>query len=202
MEKANRFIKAFVTFAILSTLYMYVQTVAGSKFDFTTSIDLAIPFIPETIWIYITNFLLMLYAIFAIENFNDILIGSIMAVLISVLCFIYFPSDYPRELYPITEGFYGWAFSVLRSTDMPNNTFPSLHISLTWLLTVSLIKESKKKCINIYLIIYTILLSLSVLTTKQHFIADVFGGIAVAWLSLMIAKRVNNEDKRFHKRSI
>jgi len=117
------------------------------------------------------------------------------------LFFIFLPTEiHIREQIPSStrtgEGTWGWAYGVmLHNADKPWNAWPSLHIiqSLLIVLTVDfwwckkLQREPGFK--NIRHLARTVmwagwlLLSASVLTTKQHFVWDLATGIVVALIT-------------------
>ena len=75
----------------------------------------------------------------------------------------------------------GWAVDCLRSIDPPFNQFPSLHVSLTALSCWSLAEAYPRWWPH--LLVVQVLVVVSVLTTKQHLLIDVAGGLSLAWLA-------------------
>jgi membrane-associated phospholipid phosphatase len=102
----------------------------------------------------------------------------------SVTLFIFsvWPTTYPREIFPLTENmnsvvYYG--FSVLRYVDTPASCFPSLHVGAVFLASFIFLNESRKKFI--IFLAWAALISISTLTTKQHYAVDVIAGFLLAF---------------------
>jgi membrane-associated phospholipid phosphatase len=121
--------------------------------------------------------------------FKAMPILSVGAIL-SFTAFILFPISYPRELY---QG-YNTIITNLFKTDPPGNCFPSLHVFNT-VFFASCYSWTKKSVLKICLMwFWTALIVVSVLTVKQHYLLDVFGGIALAVVAIYLTKiRIANE---------
>ena len=68
--------------------------------------------------------------------------------------------------------------------DMPNNTFPSLHVALT--STISAFVYEKNTKVGMVLIPLTILIILSTMFIKQHVFLDIIGGLMLAFVIFKI----------------
>ncbi len=154
-----------------------------------------IPFLPETFWIYLSA-VPMLFAYFMYEEDRkkavQYLFSYLGLVTMSVIVFVFFPTVYPRELYPVS-GFVDpvlqGGFDVLRLIDSPTNCFPSLHVGGATL--VALVSWERKDRISRYfpvrfshfMLVWTSLVTLSTLTTKQHYLLDVVSGWAFGYVA-------------------
>lgn len=72
--------------------------------------------------------------------------------------------------------------------DMPYNCFPSLHVAYT-LIGVFLLWSYKRLWSYIYLIA-TIIVGLSVVLVRQHYIMDVVGGVGTTTLVYLVVSRM------------
>src|SRR5262249_48360591 len=116
-------------------------------------------------------------------NLNKYLYSFISLQAVSVLIFMLWPTTYPRDHYPIPPGLDYWtnlAWVTLRAGDTPGNCCPSLHVSSVLLCGMLFMNEQRKKLP--FFLTWGILISLSTLTTKQHYIVDVVTGLAMAGL--------------------
>lgn len=164
------------------TLAQYVYI--GEPYFFPMSeFESSIQFLPWTIWIYVAlypfnggTFLI----IKSEKTFNIIAYSFILLQMIAFFVFVTFPVAYHRELFPLpeTKNLTIFVFEIIRTVDKPLNCFPSLHVANTFLMAYAFFLEQKKKLIP-WLIMAT-LISLSTLTTKQHYIADVAFGVFLA----------------------
>jgi len=193
--KARYLLLAFLPYLIF---YFLIQSLIGtSQYNLLMGIDEKIPFIPPFIWIYHTIVpVVILTAIFLFQN-RDIFLGLIFSFIFSgiVMClfYIFFPSFYPRELFVDISTVSGWLIEVTRSIDGPHNTFPSGHVTFAWLLLffVNLSQYTQKHWwIKILYFCWAVLVSISTLTLKQHFIVDVISGLALAILSYYLCRKL------------
>ncbi len=146
-------------------------------------IDRVTPFLPYTLPLYLCHILQLTLAYIWIrkpDNVSKFIYSYTALQLASCAIFLIFPTIFPRENYPIPSGLPHelealWAW--LRTTDSPTNCFPSLHVSSDFLSAfVFLDEESPTKFW--FLFIWAVLISISTLTTKQHYFADIVGGFA------------------------
>ena len=75
----------------------------------------------------------------------------------------------------------------VQSVDAPGNVFPSLHVAHTTMLSILLMRDRPR--LGRVAFVMAQLLAISTLTTKQHFIADVVSGYALAALGAHLALR-------------
>ena len=151
--------------------------------------DRRIPFLSWTIWIYHTQFFFLLIAMWTLQqtaNISRTFYAVVAASLISFAIFFVYPTTLPRaEL--ITGGLTKSAFALLYSIDAPTNCLPSLHVALGWIAAMG-IGEEKRRWRG-WALLWAALISLSTLTTKQHYLIDVLAGLCVAALCWVLAKR-------------
>lgn len=149
-----------------------------------TWVDQVVPFIPHTVWVYITEYVLFLAVYWLCdeeENLNRYAYAFLAQQLFAVTIFTAWPTTYPRELFPLPSDLdsltYG-VFSSLREADTPASCCPSLHVSSVYLSALMLLHEKKSKFP--FFFAWATLIALSTLTTKQHYLVDVIAGFAVA----------------------
>jgi membrane-associated phospholipid phosphatase len=121
------------------------------------------------------------------ENVNKYIYSFLTTQGFSCLIFLFFPTIFPRELYPIPEGTHPAIDAVwfwLRNADAPTNCFPSLHVSTVYLSVFIFLDEQREKFP--FFLIWGTLIALSTLPTKQHYFIDIVAGlflsIAAYWL--------------------
>jgi len=183
----ERLVQFFISLALLFILliiYLGVQRIVTPTYSFMIPADYMVPFLDWTIIIYVSYYFFFLVASLLInrKTFIKFILVMFIAYVFSIIMFVLFPSSYPRFDYTqIKNEVFQWAYGALHGVDKANNTFPSLHVSLTWIGCIGLIKSLKR--FRWLVFIYGLLITISVLTTKQHYIADIFGGVSVAFLS-------------------
>jgi membrane-associated phospholipid phosphatase len=110
----------------------------------------------------------------------------LLALLISVLCYAIFPLRMTFER-PATTGVCGLLFSALAWVDLPYNRAPSLHISvlvLLWVRFAAYLAGWLRRALHVWFA----LIGVSVLTTYQHHVIDVPGGLLVGILCIVLTK--------------
>ena len=163
----------------------FFLTASRHHFDFALPVDSTIPLIPWTIVIYYGCFLhwgLHYICVAKLGNRNtrqfyaaDFLIKSV-----SFLFFLCLPTVMHRPEVTGT-GFWNDAIRFLYWMDKPYNLFPSIHCSVSWLCWISVRKNTQvPKWYRYFALIAAIAVCLSTLTTRQHVLVDIAGGLLVA----------------------
>lgn len=171
-------ISAMVIVTVLF-VYSFTNSSMNPRVDFYTALDAAIPFMPWTITIYMSMYLLFAVAAWYVDatEFLRGLLALMIVSMLSLIGFVALPSHYPRpDPASIDAGWLRAMYESMFSFDPPGNTFPSLHVATT--VTAALMLKDTK--VWWAWAIWGAAISLSTLTVKQHFVADVAGGIAVA----------------------
>jgi membrane-associated phospholipid phosphatase len=149
-------------------------------------IDQAVPFLPNTVWIYISEYLFFVYVYASAKdmvNFNKYIYSFSFMQIVSVIIFWIWPTTYPRDAFPLPDDLNAlthWTFSNLRATDTPANCCPSLHVSSVYLSSFIFLDDQRKKFPFIFL--WGTAIAASTLTTKQHYLVDVIAGFLMAVL--------------------
>ena len=182
---------------ICSPIYLIPNHLMGwqgrTMLDPTTSLDLAIPFMAWTIVIYLSLF----YFFYLLPLFStpddkrgryEALIMSQSLILLFVISNIWFVIC-PAEIHIRSQALenvdtmhpvFLAMFEGLWFMDEPYNAWPSLHVSSAGLFTFFAIRWWKGKPNRQWAVgIWWVLLSLSILTTKQHFILDMVTGALI-----------------------
>jgi membrane-associated phospholipid phosphatase len=150
-------------------------------------IDRAIPFLPATGWIYAGQYLFLAWAFLCFDNLargSRFIYACVFIQTLAVGIFFIFPISYPRELFAIPPETYSFNYELVvfwRKLDAPYNCLPSLHVSIS-LLCLSAFETGKLSRFYMTSIV-AVLLSVSTLTFKQHYFADVVAGVFLAWFS-------------------
>jgi membrane-associated phospholipid phosphatase len=157
-----------------------------------TRLDDAIPFLPVTSWFYLPIYAgIFVTAIVGFRSrvhFDRALRAVALVMLIGLTGHVWVGAEYPRPILKppfagASEAFLAW----VQSIDPPGNVFPSLHVAHTSSLALILHHEDPR--LGGVVMGLAGLLAASTLTTKQHFIADVVAGFALAAISRWIVLR-------------
>jgi len=152
-------------------------------------IDKAIPFIPETIFIYMSEYFLAIVVLIFIRDayeYRRLIIAYFATFGISLVIFTLFPTMVTFRPEIVGDGLVADLYRVLHTVDTTANAFPSQHVSLVVL--PFLIFWKKHHLAATIFGVWAFLISVSTLTTKQHYLIDIFGGLALALVSVWFAK--------------
>lgn len=163
----------------------YIQNwINASSFDPVIQLDYLIPFLPFTIWIYYIFYLLFFFMLFFIPNnkkgeklLRNMLISLIIDIITSSVIFLLFPVKVKlRENinYQNINSFYTkQLILLLYKYDKPFSSWPSLHVSQTIIMYKYFNKIYQSHAVTFLVV----LIILSTLTTKQHYLFDIVTGI-------------------------
>ncbi|WP_227691532.1 phosphatase PAP2 family protein [Psychrobacter aestuarii] len=147
---------------------------------------------------YSWSLVLFVGSFFLVRTFTQLSLLSyrlILATVFACLIFYVYPARFSFHRL-ISDDWTQFGYQFLQLVDKPFNQLPSLHVSYAILLGVSLwdVAESKKRWV---LILYRLLLvgictsiGLSTVLTYQHHVLDIFGGVVLAVLVLILSNRV------------
>lgn len=154
-----------------------------------TPLDAAIPLIPWTIWIYGSGTKMALLAWLSVPDrlaARRLFFTLTLAAMVCWVFFIGWPTTYPRALWPLPEGDSATLreFADLRASDTPSNCFPSQHVALAWALALCWVDWTRRRWVQASVLLWATAVSVCTLTTKQHYLVDIPGGMAAgigAW---------------------
>lgn len=178
-------------------IYSLINGRFESAYDFGIGLDQAIPLIPWTLTVYASLYVLTLLGSLLVDRTTFVrgLKTLLLVAAVSFISFMLFPSAYPRPSLADVDSVFRPTLEWYYSNDPPLNTFPSLHVAtaavLAWMLR-GVGRWQLWAC-------WAFLIALSTLTTKQHFIADVVGGVvvaaaAVAWVEQSARRRLERSE--------
>jgi membrane-associated phospholipid phosphatase len=159
-----------------------------------TALDAAVPFVPATVWVYVTDYVLVASAFLFCRTEDDVRrFARAFAAMLLTGCAVHlvWPTTFPRDRFPLEgAGFTTLAFGFLRSIDLPTSCLPSMHVAGSYLAALSLWRRS-----GLLFTLWTLwatAVAVSTLTAKQHYAIDVFTGLAMAvtfWLLFFVLSR-------------
>lgn len=166
---------------------------APSRLLEPSRLDVAIPLLDWTVWIYLTQFLLLPTAIILARDELDrsrTFYAMLVATVLAAIVFLTWPMQIERRMQP-SAGLTGFAWSVLYLTDTPRNCFPSLHVALAIIASAALWRRKYR----VLAVIWPTLVIISTLTTKQHVVWDVAGGFVLAPLAWILTPKIVHYER-------
>lgn len=163
-------------------------------YNIESSFDRLIPFWPPSAAVYLGCYLFwcvnyVLIARGGKKEVCEFFAGDLLSRAVCFLCFCVFPTTNIRpEVAP--EGFWSQVMHLIYTIDAADNLFPSIHCLVSWFCFIGL--RGRRDIPDWYKAascIMAVLVCISTLTTKQHVILDVIGGVLLAEICLRLGKR-------------
>lgn len=154
----------------------------GQAVTLDTALDRAIPFVPETVYLYGLVYGASLYPLFVIRS-RELLRRAAMAyvavIVASLLCFLLFPVTCAGFRPPLEaidpRTLHGWGVRLVYALDPPTNLFPSLHVGLAAVGAAAAWRASPRLALPaVGILVATVV---SILTVKQHFLVDALAAL-------------------------
>jgi len=185
MRTASRERVLLISLVALSyTLYLPICRLtvglAGRPLD--VALDHATPYVPE--WVFIYGLLYTVAALPLVVPFERLAFRRVAAAYLSIealsfVVFVLFPVHMTlRPDVTADGGFAGWTMAMLYQVDRPSNCFPSLHVSTTILAALCALKVDR--VLGWGGLVLAAAISASTMFVKQHYLADVLSGAALA----------------------
>ena len=156
-------------------------------------LDRMIPFIPYTVVIYLGCYLFWIvnYILIARQGKKEVcqfFAADFLSRMICLACYLIYPTTNTRPMVE-AEGFWNQVVAVLYRIDAADNLFPSIHCLVSWFSYIGIRGKSYiPRWYRGASCVMALLVCISTLTTKQHVIVDVIGGVALAEICLLIGK--------------
>lgn len=178
-----------------TAVYTGSRLIAGGwkHYNIETALDRLVPFFAPSAAIYLGCYLFWAvnYILLARQKKEDVcrfFVGDFLSRVICLFFYLVFPTTNVRpEVVP--EGFWNQVMIWVYSADAADNLFPSIHCLVSWFCYIGI---RGRKDIPVWYqrfsCIFALLICVSTLTTKQHVIVDVAGGILTAELCLRIGR--------------
>lgn len=173
-------------FAIVFGGTNWLGSLREEHYHFYFQWELGIPFIPEMILVYLSIQFLFLLPALHCDSAGMIVLAKRMALatILAGFCYLLMPAEpaFPRHE---TVDSFQWLFTILYTLDEKHNLFPSLHITLSTLVVIALLKNVNKLLGSIYLV-WLGALYLSVLLVHQHHIPDIMAGLLLTLICVLL----------------
>jgi hypothetical protein len=160
-----------------------------------TSFEKNTPLIPWTILVYTSDYFLVGSVALLLtdpETFQRFARRAMLILFASGIFFWLLPTQYLRPSLPnpsnLAEHLLKWVWFI----DAPTNCFPSLHVGFTTLAVGSIWPK-----LRFFYGVWALAVFASVVTTKQHYLWDIAGGVLIAWLCSALDARLEKKRNAF-----
>lgn len=155
----------------------------------------SIPFVPLLILPYMSIDLFFVAAPFVCRTESQVKVFAKrvgFSIVVASLCFLAMPLKFSFER-PRTEGLMGQFFDWFRTLDQPYNQFPSLHITLSWLLLDVYLRRGSMP-VKVGLVSWFAFIIASTVLTFQHHVIDVVGGVILGLVTVKLFRESKEES--------
>ncbi len=184
----------------------YAPKLLGSRPEhlLTSALDEAIPVIPCFVYIYVLAYLFWV-ANYAWIYFSDaslcrrMLTADLLCKAVCALCFVLYPCTLLRPQAETLTGIGAWLLRLIYRIDTPTSLLPSMHCHLSVLVSLPLFDRRCKapRWYALCSLPFALLVCASTVFTKQHVMADVYTGVALAAVMWIAAQLIwNGIDRR------
>lgn len=185
----------FIMIPIINVNYILASILAKRGYDLTIELDNIIPFnsifiIPYVYWyLYIViGFIFIL--VNSRKDYIRVFISFFIGMSVCYIVYYLYPTEISRPTI-INSNILNYLVNIIYSLDRPVNCFPSLHVLTTYfIMRYTKYKNSKKKFY--YTEIVGVLIIISTLFIKQHFIADVISAIVLAEVIILLVRKIDD----------
>lgn len=156
-----------------------------------SALDHHIPLLPWTAALYLTYFALMPSWVFLVRRRPDgarLMWAAGLCVLGNLAFNLAVPTYLHDPLSPAEAEAHGALLGLIVSNDRPYAAFPSGHLALPLALTW-LARRAEVRHGGVYLP-WTLVMGVSILTTRQHYLADALGALVYGTLAPHLALRL------------
>ena len=180
---------SFRMFALMLTLlgwliiYFFVnrlQVDPGRRIDLSMELDRQTPYIPLFALVYFSTYVFVIQPFFLLSNarlFYWMLTSFILISVISSLIHATVPSKIERVEQVTSGGLSGWMLGLFQKTCKPYGNFPSMHVGLSVPVAAANFAVGGPVA-GSAMLVWAVLIALSTLYAKQHYILDVLAGLA------------------------
>jgi len=185
-------------FSVTFNLAVYIGTRMVTQnwrhYNIESPLDDRIPFWPPSVLVYLICYLFWIvnYILIARQEKEEVCKFFTADFLSRVVCMVFYLAFPTTNTRPEVEagGFWNFVMTFLYSVDAADNLFPSIHCLVSWFCYAGI--RRRKDIPGWYRgfsAVFAIMVCISTLTTKQHVLLDVAGGVALAEICLYIGKK-------------
>jgi membrane-associated phospholipid phosphatase len=189
VDRRSRLLALVLSYAVFAAVYLGAAHLGTSRAIMLTpgALDVLLPRLDWTVWVYMSQLPFLAVVLWrAPDAARSRVLGAMaVATLLAAAVFIAYPTMLPRHA-DLGQDATGALWSLLYLVDVPGNCFPSLHVALAALATRAVPAERWRTLA----VAWAAAIALSTITTGQHLIIDVIGGLALAASSWLIVKRL------------
>lgn len=158
---------------------------------FSFRLDNAIRLRPAWVWIYSGLYYpaigVVVMSVKDLRHFNYMVFSFLVLLALQMLAFLAFPVEVPHDWrrYEASTGSHSQRFlNFVQAFDARSNCFPSMHVSVATLTALHTARNIPS--LSVLAAMFVVLIAMSCVFTKQHYMIDLPGGVLLGWLSFQL----------------
>ena len=174
---------AVVTFSAVYPTTNWLTSLRSALFHLYLPAELAIPLVPQFIWIYLSMYALFVLPAFVLPAARMHALGKqlVAGTLASGLLFLLFPAELGFARVAPPEVPYATIYSAMFSIDHPYNLVPSLHMVFSSAIALAC-ADVATPLIRATLLGWLALIAVSTILVHQHHVLDLVAAIVLVSL--------------------
>jgi membrane-associated phospholipid phosphatase len=199
LKRPYRVTIPMVVLVSLVPLYVFIASGFHDRTVYapSTALDHAIPVVPVWSLVYGALYLFLIALPVFVVREEEHLRRTVWAYLLiwitAYIIFMSYPTIAPRPEKISETGFGAWGLEFLYDVDPPYNCFPSLHVAHSFVSALTAYRVHRQ--VGIFAIVSAAIVAISTLFTKQHYVVDVIGGVALALIAYWLFLRTYSREK-------
>ena len=170
-------------FAVLVAMYFVVAAATRGRVVFVPerAIDRELPLRPAWTPVYLSMWIFSLLPVTVVrgaELRRRTILSYLTSVITAYIVFLLYPTVAPRPADVPGDGVITWSLRTLYAIDPPYNCFPSLHVAYAFLAALSTYRV--RRGLGIAALMWAVVIAISTLFIKQHYVADIVAGALLA----------------------
>lgn len=188
-----------VLLVALVPVYLFIPGLRATHAPYVpeVALDRALPLIPFWALVYgaVYAFLILL-PVFVVQQDEQIRRTVFAYLLVWITAYVFFyvyPTAAPRPQRVVGEGFAVWGLRALYSSDPPYNCFPSIHVAHSFVSALACFRVHRG--VGLFATGCAVLVALSTLFTKQHYVLDAIAGVLLASVACIVFLRSSRREQ-------
>ena len=186
MTLADHIIQLTMSVFLIFGVYQFYFWCQRQEFvaprSFTIRVDEVMPFWPSWVWVY--SFLYypaivyLNWVVRSPRHFNHLAFSFFVLLFMQMAFFLFLPIETPIHWREMAEGpgASRWFLRFVQKFDAPTNCFPSMHVSVATLTALH-----AQPTLGHWAFAFPILIAISAIFTKQHYMFDLPFGALLGW---------------------
>jgi len=183
LKKNEQPVLALLMFVVWAAGYLAIARITEGGVSYpipTLAWEDKIPFMPVFVWAYLCIYPLFVLPFLFIRNrqfFRLFSFSYILVMCICYVCYLVIPVSFDRRPDLVVDSFSTFALSIVYSADNSWNCFPSMHVAMSLMASLTILEVHRIR--GIFATLLTVLIAASTVLIKQHYVMDLVAGMVI-----------------------